>query len=476
MSVRLWMAAAFAVMTAGALAAPAEFRACYINRFQWPNQDRASCEATIRTMMQTLADHNFNAVLFQIRGECDVNYPSPDEPWGPAWDYTDPGWDPVAFAIGEAHSRGLEFIAYINTHTLVPARGLDQVPEHTSPEHPYNLHGRAGVQDSWVICGEDGQPALHTSEYVWMSPGIPEASAWTRRQILYVVNHCDIDGLTFDRIRTPGEQYSHDPVTEARFHGAGNPASLEWGDFMRAQITDDLERIYGAVNEVKPNVVITASPFGINRRLPGGYQGNGTQSYYQHYQDSFTWMERHVLDMEFPMIYWGIGSAHPFEVLFHDFMQHTGGRHMSVAFNRSDPEEVVAQIEEVRRQGGVGTAYWVYGRTPWSTFDRVYAEPAPIPERTWKTHPTTGIVIGNVLSLRGEPFVDAHVRLDDQMRLSAGDGFFAFLDVPPGRHHLSVELPPHDHYPGSTLAGDIEVAAGQVVRQDLRHRGGLVVR
>lgn len=249
--------------------------------------------------------------------------------------------------------------------------------------------------------------------------------------------------------------------------------NTEWGDFMRLQITTDLERIYGAVNEVKPHVVISASPFGIHSRQPGGYQGTGTESYHHHYQDSFRWLEGGSLDLMFPMIYWPIGSAHPFEVLVADFMQHTGGRHLAPAFNRRASEEIIASIQEVRNQGGAGTAYWVYGRWDWETFDLIYPAPAPIPERTWKTHPVAGIVVGQVRSLAGAPFVDAQVRLGEEMRLSAGDGFFAFLNVPPGTHALTVDLPAHDGYPGSTLSAEVTVAAGQTVRQNLEHLGGV---
>lgn len=450
-------------------AAP-EFRAIYINRFQWPDASPEVARSNIREMMRTAAEHNFNAVLFQVRGQCDVHYPSPDEPWSNVYGWEDPGWDPLEFAIGEAHANGLEFHAYINTHTLAQVIP----PAHTEPEHPYNLHGPSAPDgECWLLAGEDGERVVEGEEYVWLSPGIPAASAWTRAQIMHVVNHYDIDGLTFDRIRTPGREYSHDAVTQARFEGPGNPWGLAWGDFMRLQITTDLERIYGAVNEVKPHVVISASPFGIHSRQPGGYQGTGTESYHHHYQDSFRWLEGGSLDLMFPMIYWPIGSAHPFEVLVADFMQHTGGRHLAPAFNRRASEEIIASIQEVRNQGGAGTAYWVYGRGDWETFDVIYPAPAPIPERTWKTHPVAGIVVGQVRSLAGAPFVDAQVRLGEEMRLSAGDGFFAFLNVPPGTHALTVELPAHDGYPGSTLSAEVTVAAGQTVRQNLDHLGGV---
>ncbi|HOE63908.1 MAG TPA: hypothetical protein PLI82_11470 [Candidatus Sumerlaeota bacterium] len=51
--------------------ADAEMRACWASRFDgWISPDKETCENNIRAVMQTLKDNNYNAVLFQIRGEC----------------------------------------------------------------------------------------------------------------------------------------------------------------------------------------------------------------------------------------------------------------------------------------------------------------------------------------------------------------------------------------------------------------------
>ncbi|MBN1475815.1 family 10 glycosylhydrolase [Candidatus Sumerlaeota bacterium] len=435
-----------------------EVRACWVSRFGWPSANRDEAFGNITRIMERLAEHNFNTVLFQIRGQCDVHYPSPYEPWSDDYDWQDPGFDPVAFAVEEAHRNGLEFHAYINTHTL--AQSIP--PEHTEPEHQYNLHGRAGVEENWTIHGEDGQPTQTEDAYVWMSPGIPEASAWTRQAVLHVVETYDVDGVHFDRIRTPAPEYSHDPITQVRFEGIGNPDRLGWGDFMRSQITRDLRKIYGAIRRIDPDCVISSAPFGINSRQPGGYQGTGTESRNEWYQDSFVWMESHVHDMLFPQIYWGIGSAHPFEVLLADFMRHTGGRHMCAGINSRN--DVLAQIAEARRQGAAGTTIW--GRVPYEDLlADLYAEPAPIPERPWLTHPTTGIVVGTVTDEGGEPVCDAYVRIDEDpyTYLSGWDGFYAILDVVPGEHTVRFSIDP-ERREFTEVATD--VAAGNVVDLD----------
>ncbi len=457
-SVLILFAGLGALLPLAAPAADPEFRAAWVTRFEWPSPDQATAEGNITRIMSTLAEHNFNAVLFQIRGQADVHYPSPYEPWSNNYGWRDPGFDPVAFAIEQARANGLEFHAYINTHTMAQQRP----PEVTEPQHLYNLHGRPGVEESWVIHDEMRQPVGDDTDgdgYVWLSPGVPAASAWTRRAILHVVETYDVDGIHFDRIRTPGAQYSHDPITEARFRGDGNPHHLDWGGFMREQITRDLRRITGATHQIDHDVIVSAAPFGINRRLPGGYQGTGTESYHQWYQDSFTWMSDHCLDMLTPMIYWDIESAHPYEVLLADFMAHCGDR--SVIGGLSTNRDCIAQIEETRRQGADGTVIFASGRIDYAALlAGPYAEAAPIPERPWKTNPTTGTIVGHVIGADGQPVTDAWIRVSggEYTFLSGADGFFAVLDAPAGQHSVVTQIRSDPNTPGSPWQSQMRAA------------------
>ncbi len=414
--------------------APDELRAVWISRFNWTGGSNEEMQERISGMMRNLAESNFNTVLFQVRGECNVLYPSPYEPWGPQFDWTDPGWDPLQHAIDEARANGIEFHVYFNTHTLTAA----VPPEETEPQHRFNLHG-PDAEDSWVIHDQDGNPQQPGGSYVWLSPGHPDASAWTRKVLMHIVDNYDIDGVHFDRIRTPGRGYSYDPATVARFEGDGNPHGGEWGDFMRENITRDLRRIYGDIALRNPDIKISAAPFGIAKRVEGGYQGTGTQSHYDWYQDSFGWMQSGVLDAIFPMIYWRIGSAHPFEVLLADFLDNDGGRHIYPGIHAGrDP---IAQIYESRRQGAPGYVIWSYGR---GEFEAYRAAPQSLPAQTpsmpWKEDPQTAIVAGTVTDEEGEPIVDAWIwnRGDSYTYLSGGDGFYSILNLEPGTHTITV--------------------------------------
>lgn len=433
---------ALVVAGLGLAAAPAlaqspapEVRAMWVSRFEWPSSNQATAKANIDNIMQKLKDNNFNTVLFQVRGQCDVHYPSPYEPWSDTYNWTNPGWDPLAYAINAAHSRGLKFHAYINTHTLsgpIP-------PSNTVPQHQYNLHGpNVPLAQSWLI--RDDQGITNTSDsYRWISPGIPEASWWTRREIMHIVKNYDVDGVHFDRIRTPGPGYSHDAITEARFTGDGNPDSLTWGDFMRRQITNDLRNIYGEIMLNKPWVEVSAAPFGIvYKDSTTLYQGTGTQSQKEWYQDSWAWMENHVVDFMVPQIYWEVGSSHPFELLLADWQARSFGRGVVAGSTTNGAAKSVsallAENAQTRLQSAMGHCIFSVSSMDnyWTSFKtQRYDQPTTVPDMPWKSAPTLGAVVGYVVDIQGNPVVDAKINLTGDARnyLSAHDGFFAVLDV-----------------------------------------------
>ena len=59
-----------------------------------------------------------NAVIWQVRQSGTAYYNSSYEPWGRYAGYQDPGYDPLAYAIEEAHKRGLELHAWFNTFQI----------------------------------------------------------------------------------------------------------------------------------------------------------------------------------------------------------------------------------------------------------------------------------------------------------------------------------------------------------------------
>ena len=244
----------------------------WISRFEWPKGTQSATESFLATAFSTLKAANFNSVFLQVRGQCETLYPSPNEPWGTQFGYSDPGYDPLAYAVSQAHANGLELHAYINTHVIT--QGTNAPPQGLNPPHPFWLHGDPSTpgHDDWCYVDSTGTtPTLGSSEsgYDWASQGVPAFNVWTREQILHVARTYNVDGVHFDRIRVPGDG-SHDPTSIARQAGPGNPARLAYQAWTRDQIARFCNEVYGAVAEVnasrpagKPRVRVSSAPFGL---------------------------------------------------------------------------------------------------------------------------------------------------------------------------------------------------------------------
>ncbi|MBR6432599.1 MAG: family 10 glycosylhydrolase, partial [Muribaculaceae bacterium] len=102
-----------------------EMRAAWlatVSNIDWPSE-RGTGAAVIARQKQSLIDYldgfantNMNAVCIQVRSMCDAMYQSSYEPWSSYLTGsrgTNPGWDPLAFAVEECHKRGIECHAWV---------------------------------------------------------------------------------------------------------------------------------------------------------------------------------------------------------------------------------------------------------------------------------------------------------------------------------------------------------------------------
>ena len=105
-----------------------EMRAAWlatVSNIDWPSE-RGTTASIIARQKQTLIDYldgfastNMNAVCIQVRSMCDAMYQSSYEPWSSyltGTRGTNPGWDPLAFAVEECHKRGIECHAWVNPY------------------------------------------------------------------------------------------------------------------------------------------------------------------------------------------------------------------------------------------------------------------------------------------------------------------------------------------------------------------------
>ena len=104
-----------------------EFRAAWIatvGNSVWPSKPGlpvSEQKAELIGIMDRAAQLKLNALIFQVRPSCDALYASKIEPWseyltGTMGKAPSPLYDPLEFAINEAHTRGIELQGWFNPY------------------------------------------------------------------------------------------------------------------------------------------------------------------------------------------------------------------------------------------------------------------------------------------------------------------------------------------------------------------------
>ena len=276
----------------------AEFRGAWVasvHNLDWPSRPGLSAaeqKAELRTILNRAADLKLNAILLQVRPASDALYASRHEPWSAflsGEQGVGPGYDPLAYAISEAHARGIALHAWVNPFRAATGSKAPPAANHVSRRHPEWIRAYAGQK--------------------WVDPGEPEARRYVLDVILDIVRRYDIDGLHIDDYFYPypkGGADFPDGATWAR-HGVGS--GLSKADWRRSNINRFVAEMYRAVKAEKPSVKVGISPFGIWR--PGVPATTEAQldCYGQLFADSRKWLAEGWCDYLAPQLYWSCEPA-----------------------------------------------------------------------------------------------------------------------------------------------------------------------
>lgn len=355
-----------------------EFRGAWIAsiyNIDWPSSKglgAAAQQAELRAMLDRIASLKMNAVVFQVRPQCDANYQSSIEPWSPWLTGTmgrSPGYDPLAFCIREAHARGIEVHAWFN-----PFRALSNNSQQVSGKH---------------ISRTMPQITKRYGSMTWCDPGHPETRARALAVIMDVVRRYDIDGVHLDDYFYPY------PSAGLRFNDGKSPAQR------RAYVDGFVSNLYASVKREKPWVRVGISPFGIWRPgVPSGIEA-GIDSYEQLAGDSRKWLKNGWVDYLAPQLYWRISPQKQSFPKLLEWWRQQGSRPVwpGIATSRinssDDPgrsaSEIINQIDLTRKIG----KNW-NGHIHWSAKSLVtnrggiatrlagtYTQPAAVPPMPW---------------------------------------------------------------------------------------------
>src|SRR6185437_10439292 len=200
-----------------------------------------------------------NAVLLHVRMAGDAMYPTTYAPWSAALSGTSgvgpsPPYDPLAFAVTEAHARGLQLHAWFNPfRARLPGSTARMAASHVTRAHP-----------DWV---------RRYGAQTWIDPGNPAARAYVLATILDVVRRYDIDGVHIDdyfypyresetitrrvrgrRVRTRRQIDFPDNTTWKKYGKAKGFTDRD--DWRRANVDSFVHALYTGVKAIKPWVIV----------------------------------------------------------------------------------------------------------------------------------------------------------------------------------------------------------------------------
>ena len=289
-----------------------EFRASWMTTgygLDWPRQKTADAQQQeLRQKLDALVVGNHNAVCLQVRSFADAIYKSSYEPWADCLTGTrgqDPGYDPLAFAIEEAHKRGLELHVWVNPFRVTPSGTL-------STDDP--VWKNAG---QWIIKYNNSSFSGQI-----IDPGYPEARDYVHKVFMEIVNNYDIDGILMDDyFYAYGGTYSEDADSKNKYcyawkNGQAKPSKDGDNDYVddwrRANVDSVVCRLYKDLQKTKPWV-----RFGMG--TPGNWSNNGAaalyygislpattamESYDYLYCNPVEWAKQGWVDYLNPQVYW----------------------------------------------------------------------------------------------------------------------------------------------------------------------------
>ena len=275
-----------------------EFRAVWIasvDNIDFPTKKTLSVEEQKAELLQDLElarSLKLNAVIFQVRPQCDALYRSAIEPWsefltgemGRAQSF-----DPLEFLVAEAHKRGILVHAWFN-----PYRALHPAAKTVSENH---------------ISRRRPDLVRTYGKYLWLDPSDREVQRYSLSVIKDVVRRYDVDGVHFDDYFYPYPEKDAsgakiefpDESNWQKYKTLGGKLSRD--DWRRKNVNDFIEAVGRDIKRIKPEILYGVSPFGIWQPIPEK-EIAGFNAYAELYADGRRWLQNGTVDYLAPQLYW----------------------------------------------------------------------------------------------------------------------------------------------------------------------------
>jgi len=396
-----------------------EFRAVWIAsvaNIDWPSKpglSTAEQKAELRAMLDRVQMLNMNAVIFQVRPAADALYQSGLEPWseyltGEQGKAPEPFYDPLEFAIEEAHRRGLELHAWINPFRAKHPTAKSPLAEnHISKTYPHFV--------------------LEYGRHLWLDPGHPDAHDWAMKVILDIVERYDVDAIHIDDYfypypeRGPQGRFIEFPDSVTYDWYIENHGNMGLDDWRRHNVNTFIQRMHKELKEADPYVRFGISPSGLWQPDLQGDEIEGFNAFGKIFADSRKWFNEGWMDYFSPQLYWPAEQkGQRYQVLLNWWeTQNLQGRHFwpgnftsRISFGEElwPVSEITNQVTLTRdfpgASGNVHFSMRIIMMDPGGLVDelaKLYQSPALVPETDWLDDTPPLPPNGSLVYVDGQP-------------------------------------------------------------------------
>jgi uncharacterized lipoprotein YddW (UPF0748 family) len=373
-----------------------EFRGVWVAtvaNIDWPSKPGLSSDQQKQELIGLLERHKangMNAIMLQVRPAADAFYRKSREPWsqwlmGKQGIAPASGYDPLEFAIKEAHFRGIELHAWFNPYRATMSPTTITHESHMTKQRPEWFFTYAGKKQ--------------------FDPGIPEVREYIVQVILDVVKGYDVDGIHFDDYFYP-YKVAGQQIKDAATFSKYPDGYTNINDWRRNNVNLLIKQLDDSIHFYKNYVKFGISPFGIWRNKSEDSLGSATSglsNYAELFADSRKWVQEGWVDYINPQIYFSFSRrVAPFGTLVDWWSNNTFGRHLYIGQaaylvnQRSEaawsiPSQIPDQVRYIRNNTRVqGSVY--FSSKSFSTVARavgdslkndLYRYPALPPQMPW---------------------------------------------------------------------------------------------
>ncbi len=244
--------------------APGEVRSIWISYLDLSSmiyqKSKGEFTKNIGKAFDNVKNIGFNTVMVQVRPFSDALYKSKYFPWSATItgeEGKNPGYDPLAIMVTEAHNRGLFIEAWINPYRI------------RTEGNPYAL-SKDNPAKKWLDSANGA--VIQYNNIISYNPASKEAQDLIVNGVVEIVKNYDVNGIHIDDYFYPTTDTAFDAASYAAYRKNGGTLSLE--DWRRNNVDTLIRNMYAAIKQTNSSVLFGISP-----------QGNFDNNYYGQYLD-----------------------------------------------------------------------------------------------------------------------------------------------------------------------------------------------